>query len=267
MHVYDTKDLERRFGISASTVRSLVRAGHVHPVRTAGRLTYSFQDLLVMRTAGALRAAKIPAHAINRTLQKIRSSLPPGSPLSGLSITAVGNRIAVREGQTLREPESGQYTLALDVIAERGDIRVIERRDSPPQAQPAADEHFAKALELEESDADAACAAYAACLAADPRHTEARLNLGRLLHLAGRLSEAEQVYRGAEETDPLLAFNLGVLLEDLGRESDAITAYREALGQDPAFADAHFNLARLYERAGDARNSLRHLLAYRRLMD
>jgi tetratricopeptide (TPR) repeat protein len=65
----------------------------------------------------------------------------------------------------------------------------------------------------------------------------------------------------------LLAFNLGVLLEDMGRESDAITAYREALGQDPAFADAHFNLARLYEHAGDARNSLRHLLAYRRLMD
>ncbi len=36
---------------------------------------------------------------------------------------------------------------------------------------------------------------------------------------------------------------------------------------DPQLADAHFNLARLYERAQDPKASLRHLLAYRRMMD
>ena len=46
-----------------------------------------------------------------------------------------------------------------------------------------------------------------------------------------------------------------------------MSAYREALALDPQLADAHFNLARLHERAGNPKDALRHLLAYRRLMD
>jgi len=57
-----------------------------------------------------------------------------------------------------------------------------------------------------------------------------------------------------------------VLLEDLEREAEAAVAYREALAQDPGLADAHFNLARLYEQAGNPKDALRHLLAYRRLI-
>jgi tetratricopeptide (TPR) repeat protein len=109
--------------------------------------------------------------------------------------------------------------------------------------------------------------AYEACLEADPSHLEARINLGRLLHIAGRLAEAERVYRSAAQAEPLLLFNFAVLLEDLDRELEAIQKYREALALDPQFADAHFNLARLYERARDPKASLRHLLAYRRMMD
>jgi tetratricopeptide (TPR) repeat protein len=88
-----------------------------------------------------------------------------------------------------------------------------------------------------------------------------------LLHIAGHLADAERVYRSADQADPLLAFNLAVLLEDLGREPEAIQSYREALTLDPELADAHFNLARLYERARDPKASLRHLLAYRRMID
>ena len=51
MHAYDTKDLERLFGLPASTVRALARAGNIQPVRRAGRLHYSFHDLVVLRTA------------------------------------------------------------------------------------------------------------------------------------------------------------------------------------------------------------------------
>jgi tetratricopeptide (TPR) repeat protein len=126
---------------------------------------------------------------------------------------------------------------------------------------------FEKALALEDTDPKAARAAYESCLAADASHLEARLNLGRLLHLDGRLREAEKVYRAAESADPLLSFNLGVLLEDLDRQSEAASAYRHALALDPGFADAHFNLARLLERGGEQKDALRHLLAYRRLMN
>jgi tetratricopeptide (TPR) repeat protein len=100
-------------------------------------------------------------------------------------------------------------------------------------------------------------------LAADPSHAEARINLGRLLHLRGGHLDAEAVYRGGG-SHPLLLFNLAVLLEDLNRNAEAIAAYREALAIDPELTDAHFNLARLYELSGDPRAALRHLLAYRR---
>src|SRR5271163_343112 len=267
MHEFDTKELKRLFGIPASQVRSLIRAGHIHPVKKAGRLSYSFQDLIVLRTAGSLRAAKIPAQKINRTLRQIRASLPNTLPLSGLSIVAVGDRIVVREGQALRESDTGQYALALEVIDKGGDIVVIDRRDVPATAGNSAEELFEQALILEDRDADAAQSAYEACLAADPHHLEARLNLGRLLHIGGHLREAEKVYRGADSTEPLLSFNLAVLLEDLDREPEALSTYREALALDPGLADAHFNLARLHERAGHPKDALRHLLAYRRLTE
>ena len=282
MHAYDTKDLERLFGLPASAVRALARAGNIQPVRRSGRLHYSFHDLVVLRTASALRAAKISSQRINKTLQELRSALPEGSALNEISLTALGNRIAIREGQTLRESESGQYALALEIVEEKGRLHVITKQDAAaaPSERAAlsdiaagaahaksADDHYARAVSLEDSNPGAAQRAYELCLKSDPNHMDARINLGRLLHLAGSLAEAERVYRVGAKADPFIAFNLAVVLEDLEREPDAIVAYREAIALDPQFADAHFNLARLYERAQDPKASLRHLLAYRRMMD
>jgi tetratricopeptide (TPR) repeat protein len=267
MHAYNTKDLERLFGLPASAVRSLTRAGHISPVKRGGRLHYSFQDLLMLRTASALRAAKISATRINRTLQTLRATLPIGAALNQRSLTALGDRIAIREGKMLWESDSGQYVLSLDLGEEKGGLHVIPRRGPSTDTAESADEHYARAFALEETDPQGARAAYEACLKAEPQHLEARINLGRLLHIEGRLEEAEQVYRSADKSEPLLVFNLAVLLEDLDREPEAIVAYREALALDPELADAHFNLARLYERARDPKASLRHLLAYRRMMD
>ncbi|HEY2677683.1 MAG TPA: tetratricopeptide repeat protein [Steroidobacteraceae bacterium] len=270
MHAYDSKDLERLFGLPASAVRALARAGNIQPIRRAGRLHYSFHDLVVLRTASALRTAKISSQRINRTLQELRAALPAGSALNKISLTALGNRIAIREGASLRESESGQYALALEIVEEKGRLHVISHSkaaafDTLPDAS--ADEMYDSAMALEDKDAKDAMSAYEACLEIDPDHVEARINLGRLLHMEGRLADAERTYRGTTRTEPFLSFNLGVLLEDLARESEAILAYRDALALDPQLADAHFNLARLYERAHDPKASLRHLLAYRRMMD
>jgi tetratricopeptide (TPR) repeat protein len=230
----------------------------------------------VLRTLGSLRAAKIPTQKINRTLRAIRESLPGELPLSGLSIVAVGDRIVVREGQSLRESDTGQYTLALGFIDQGGDLLMIDKRAdarvsaaeeaAASAASGATEDDFERALALEESDAEAAIALYRACLEADAARMEARLNLGRLLHEKGRHEEAERVYRGSVAAEPLLSFNLAVLLEDCDRIGEAMAVYRHAIALDPGLADAHFNLARLYEQAGNARDALRHLLAYRRLM-
>jgi tetratricopeptide (TPR) repeat protein len=130
-----------------------------------------------------------------------------------------------------------------------------------------AHEHYLRGLDLEEADRLAAKAAYEACLAGDCSHLEARINLGRLLHLEGMHADAETIYRDTQEADATLFFNLAVLMEDLGRESDAIKYYHEAIVHDPGLADAHFNLSMLQERRGETQGAYRHLLAYHRLIE
>jgi tetratricopeptide (TPR) repeat protein len=127
-----------------------------------------------------------------------------------------------------------------------------------------AEAHYSRGYALEDVDTAAARAAYWDALNAHRDHLEARINLGRLLHLAGELNEAEKVYRQAKNSSALLSFNIAILLEDMSREEEAIAAYREALAQDPHLHDAHFNLSRLHEKADRPREALRHLLAYRR---
>jgi len=299
MHAFGTKDLVGLVGISRSRIRALIRAGHVRPGRgRRGELRFSFQDLIILRTAKALAAASIPVRRINQSLRQLQASLPPEVPLSGLSITSIGDRIAVREGLQQREIDSGQYVLALNIVNDGGEVRIIDHSARAPtradrqKARGSAgaseragdcgasgldaaalgiledrdsDTLYLAAASIEDEDPAAAIAMYSKSLAANPHHQDARLNLGRLLHLAGRLPEAERVYRTAHGGDATLLFNLGVLLEDMNRRADAMSAYREALDLDATFADAHFNLARLYEREHNRRETLRHLLAYRRL--
>jgi tetratricopeptide (TPR) repeat protein len=126
--------------------------------------------------------------------------------------------------------------------------------------------HYKKALKLESQDRAAARAAYEACLEGDCSHLEARINLGRLLHLEGLLMESEAIYRAVHHPSAVLHFNLGVLMEDLERDLEAIQAYREAIVHEPGMPDAHLNLSLVYERLGNAQGAFRHLLAYRRLV-
>lgn len=259
MQEYSLADLKRLFGLPPTLIRKLSQAGFIAPPKARGKSPYTFQQLLVLRVAGALKAAKIPTAKIAAALEKIRLALP-ADRLPAIALAASGKDLAVRDGA--REWEaSGQYALPLGTPA----AQVAELRS--PREQPGvarADDHYRRGHMLEETDVIAARAAYLAALSLQEDHLEARINLGRLLHLDGQLEEAERLYREAKNSSALLSFNLAIVLEDLQREEEAVAEYRAALAQDPLLCDAHFNLARLHEKANRPRDALRHLLAYRR---
>jgi tetratricopeptide (TPR) repeat protein len=269
MHPYGVRDVEKLLRLSRATIRALIAAGFVSPARgPRNAWRFSFQDLIVLRTAQALADANVPQRRITRSVRELRKHLPESMPLSGLSIGAVADRVVVKEGGSRWQAESGQYLLAFDGDPADGTLSVVEPVIAAPAAQSGAQEWFDHGVAMESRDARAAQRSYEQAIAADPSRLDARLNLGSLLHEAGRLSEAERVYREALRLcggDPALLYNVGVLFEDMGRRPDAIAAYEAAIKAHPALADAHYNLALLYEKTGRARDAIRHMSQYRRL--
>lgn len=291
---FGTADVTRLVGISAAVLRSLVRERHVSPGRgPRGALRFTFQDLIALRTARALSAAGLPTRRITRALRELRRHLPAQLPLSGLSIRAGGEHVIVREAGTEWEGGSGQYLLSLEVTLDRRGLRLSEEPsatapatlrpalplDAPSKAAPPASPApgpvgyeadlevlFCEAIDSEDSDAANAIQLYRRCLLVDPRHVEARINLARLLHESGDIAGAERLYLHAScRSDAIAQFNLAVLLEDQGRLPEAIERYLSALALDPEMADAHYNLARLYDLQGNAPHTIRHLRAFQRL--
>jgi tetratricopeptide (TPR) repeat protein len=227
---FGVREVEKLLRLPRRTIHGLVRAGFVSPERGPRRgYLFSFQDLIVLRTAQALAAAKIPARRISASLRELRRHLPESMPLSGLSIGAVGDRVVVTEGASRWQAESGQYLLAFEGDPLAGEPKVIEK----------------------------------------PGSLEDAIDRGYRLHESGKLKEAEAAYREALDAfgpDPLLLYDLGVLLEDLGRKAEAADAYRAALQGDPGMADCHYNLALLCEQLRRPQEAIRHMAQYRRLV-
>ena len=269
MQPYGAGDVERLLHLSKGTLRALVNAGFVSPSRgPRNTWRFSFQDLIVLRTAQALVEANVPRRRITRSLKQLREYLPEAMPLSGLSIGAVGERVVVKEGAARWQADTGQYLLAFEGDPASGSLSVV---DQPTPAELDASElptAFEKAVFMEQIDEAAAIRAYQSIIAEDPSHIDARVNLGRLLHESGEYDRAERAYREALDVcgdDAVLYFNLAVLLEERTRVRESMQAYEAALRVDPHMADAHYNLSLLYKRIGRARDALRHMGEYRRL--
>ena len=270
LHPYGLADVERLLRIPRETIRALVAAGFVTPGRGArNALRFSFQDLIVLRTAQSLVAAQVPSRRINKALKSLRAKLPASMPLSGLSIGAVGDQVVVKEGGGRWQAESGQYLLAFEGDPAAGALHVVERKpEPPPPADDDWDEWFGRGVAAERDDADAAARAYRKAIEADPSRLDAWINLGLLQHEGRRLNEALRTYLEALDVigaEGVLLFNLGVLLEDMQRRKEAQQAYEGALRVDPRLADAHYNLALLLDKTGKPREAIQHMAQYRKL--
>ncbi|MFI5317719.1 MAG: tetratricopeptide repeat protein, partial [Myxococcota bacterium] len=252
-----TADAARILGLSEARIREFVRSGLCRPARDGRRYAFSFQELVVLRTAAGLLAQNVPLARVRRALAALVAEIPPGRALSGLRVFADGKRVAVRDGGTAWEPETGQTLLDFEVdeLAER----VTKLRDASQRAEPGGDSHaralveFERGIDLEDDDPAAACDAYGKALALDPDLVDAWVNLGRIAHQAGNAAEAVRLYHHALERtpeDPVIHFNLALALEDARGAAPAASHYEKALELDPSFADAHFNLAALCEKLG-----------------
>jgi tetratricopeptide (TPR) repeat protein len=263
--LYTLRRVEELLGLSRRVVAGLIDAGFVRPTRgPRNEYRFSFRDLLVLRTAHALRAKEIPPRKIMRALKTLRAKLPAEMPLTGLRLTAVGPDIAVRERDGLRHADSGQLLFDFEIAPERGTVRFLDATPAPDDSA----DIYAQAESLEAVDLGLAEAAYRRVLELDPQHVHATINLGALLCEAGRADEAVALFDAAIALglrDPLLHYNRAIALEDRHDVNGAIASYLRCLELDTTLADAHYNLARLYEEAGDARRAVRHLASYRRL--
>lgn len=267
---YTLRRVQAMLGLSRAVVAGLIEAGFVTPRRgPRNEHRFTFQDLMLLRTAHALQASKIPPRKIVRSLAKLKASLPEELPLTGLRISAIGADVAVRDRDGRWASDSGQLLMDFEVEPARGSRVAFLDHAAPAEAPgDGAADWFGRGEALEAADPRGAERAYREALARRPDYADAYLNLGAMLCEAGRAAEAADLYEQAValcEPSALLDYNRAVALEDAGRVDEAIAAYERSLALDPTLADAHFNIGRLQESLGDARGALRHFSAYRRL--
>ena len=232
VHQFGVREVEKLLRLPRSTIRALVEAGFVTPGRgPRNSLRFSFQDLIVLRTAQALAAAQVPARRIMRSLKELRRSLPEAMPLSGLSINAVGDRV-VAEGASRWQAESGQYLLAFEGDPAAGGLKVIE-----PKAERL--RRCSRTRSIRASN----------CTKRDASPTRKR-----------------STARRSKRTAPTrCSCTTSAFSEDMQRKPEAIEAYRAALHVNPMMADGYYNLALLCEELGKAQEAIRHMAQYRRL--
>ena len=185
------REVESLLHLPRSTIRALVDAGFVSPTRGPRRAwRFSFQDLIVLRTASAMIAARVPRRRITRGIRELR-----------------------------RRAASGQYSLAFGAAPTAGAPKAIAR-GAPPQ------DWLGKGFVLHEAGRLAeAERAYCDGLQARKDDPALLYNLGVLLEDLKRKGEAVQAYEAALRGDPRMAdghYNLALLYEELGRPRDAI---------------------------------------------
>lgn len=254
-------------GIPRSVASRLVTEGIITPTRGPRRqLLFTFQDMVLLRTANSLHDARIPTRLIVRALARVKASRGAGQPLTGVRIRAMGNEVATKDEGRGWQAVSGQMLMDFEP-GEPGAAVVESLHDARAPAAEAQD-WFLVGAELETEKPIEAEAAYRRALEAEPTFLDPYLNLGCMLCDAGRFGDAVELYRlGITHlpNEPLLHFNLAVALEDQARPHEALTSYEQCLQLAPNFADAHYNAASIYETLGNAMRAIRHFNEYRKL--
>ncbi len=239
--------------------------------------SYSFIDLVVLRTLARLRKSGVSSVKIRRAVAALRQRLGSMSdPLKELKIFSEGSKVTVQMGASRMEAVSGQLLLDFDQAELHRMLSFPKQaaHDATRAAEAArrfeAARLFEQALEMENSGAPAAdvIGIYEKSVALDPSSAGALVNLGTIHYHLKNWGQAERYYRRALDADPQYAlahFNLGNLFDEKNDRGQAFLHYAMALRLDPGYGDAHYNLALLCQSAGQVMRAVRHWKAYLRL--
>jgi DNA-binding transcriptional MerR regulator len=261
-------------GVTRGVVDGLIDLGLVTPSRgPRNSLRFSFQDVVLLRTALQLRTSKASPRKLRDALTRLKRELPDELPLSGIRVAAEGTSIVVKTGASRWDAVSGQMLLDFEVAEVAGDVVLLEatperRNTAAAQAQ----ERYELAEQLMDTERDAAELNYRRAIELSPEpFYAAYVNLGALLcEQEHQCDEALRVFDEALTHfpgDAVLHFNRAVALDILERYDEAKQSYEQCLAINPEYADAHHNLAILLDKRGDRRGLIRHLSAYRKLIE
>ncbi len=259
---YQRNDVLRMLHLSGKQLQTWERLGVV-PASDS----YTFRDLIALRTVGELRARRIPLKKIGRALDSLKRRLSEVSdPLAELKIFSDGRNIAVRVAGQNMEALTGQILFDFDA-AELASVQSLPAQPMPPPRERDSEAWFQKGLYLEETGApvEDAVEAYLEAVSCNPHAAGALVNLGTIRYRLRQFQEAEEYYTRALRADPgypLAHFNLGNLYDERGELNKAHECYEAALRVNPRYGDAHFNLALLCERRGDVLRAVHHWKAY-----
>ncbi|MBZ5609052.1 MAG: tetratricopeptide repeat protein [Acidobacteriia bacterium] len=268
---YSREEVLRLLDVSPRQLQSWERQGFVS---SSG--SFSFSDILALRTLIGLRENKIPTAKIRSALHALRARLKDiRNPLTELRIYSQGRKIQVQLAGQRMEPLSGQLLLDFDQ-AEINKLlsfpgQAAEKTAKQTHTSRREAEHwFEKGLELEQTGAsmDEVIGAYRKASEIDPGSAGALVNLGTIYFNLRDWRQAEQNYKRALEVDPdyaLAHFNLGNLYDERGDRSQALSHYLAAIRIHPHYADAHYNVALLLQSSGQPLKAVRHWKMYLKL--
>ncbi len=280
--LYSIKDAARIFSVQESRLRYWLQTGFVAPsVRRNGRLFYTFQDLINVKTAVELLEAGLSMQRVRKNLTALRQALPEGAQaMSQLRICSDGDTVVAVDDEVVYEPATGQLVMTFEVsslstqVAEvlalpapkAEDAATAASAATPAGAATSAYRCFLDGCAADDAgDIDLAQACYEGALALEPSLAAALTNLGTLRYQRGDVGGARAAFEQAldyEPAQPEARFNLGNLLEDLGETDHAIAELRRVTTASPEFADAHYNLGLILARVGGVAQAQKHLERY-----
>jgi tetratricopeptide (TPR) repeat protein len=266
--------------VPIAAIRQWHRRGTIVANRNVRRLPYfNFEEVRVARKLAQLLAAGCSLASVNRQLESLGRLLPEvARPLADPAVVVEGRGLFIRRDDGLAEP-GGQLLIDFDAAKPQAEedgadegpatIRMVagDALHKPSErgrgAHPCVAEDLrALAAELEGTGhPEQAVEAFRAVLFSGDATADDHFALAELLYLGGDLSAARERYYAAIELDEDFVearSNLGCVLAELGEFGLAEAAFRGALEYHSDYADAHYHLARLLDRANRSREAACH---------